>query len=315
MRYIDKNPNRAAGNQVTRDYLDENCKGADGHYGDIQYRSEDPTAHPDFMTCGSPTYYERMAGILMRDQDNRCCYCLRKLATGTPPNIDAKVTIEHIIPRSFKQDKQTEADEYMHFASGVQDVELTDVFESHPGAQSIPPYPHTVAYENMVVSCNGTFPAIREGGHANSQICCNHKRGAERALPVYLMHDIADNVVYLNTGDVQANPLSPQCAAIDEVIQQAALGCDSLKVIRLIWYELSAINKNLIDQCQTEDDREKVLNAAFSTTLALSKPMIAAGLVEKFKKQDYWDTLMLYDVFYDIMTAKYRTPAPKIVAK
>jgi len=310
MLYIDKHTNKAAGNQVTLDYLNTHCKDASGHYSNIQYRSDDSSL-PSFIASGTPSYYNRMVDVLMTDQNGRCCYCLRRLQTGTPPsNADAKITIEHIIPCSFDHNRQADADEYRNFVGNMQNVELTDVFESKSGAQSMPPYPHSVAYDNMVVSCNGTFPAIREGGHANTQICCNHKRGVERALPVYFLHDIADNVDYLKTGDVQANPSSLQCNEIDEVIQKTALGCDSLKDIRRIWYELSAIDKREIMQCDTEDKREAILNNAFSNTLALTKPIETARIVAKFKKQDYWETLMLYDVFYDIMKAKYRTPTP-----
>lgn len=306
MHYIDKNINKVTGNQVTLDYLNTHCTDANGHYGDIHYRSGDSATHPDFMS-GTPSYYERMVDILMRDQNDRCCYCLRRLQPSPAANKDAIITIEHIVPHSFKPVDHAKFEEYKHFTHNLDEVVLTDEFESMD-PQTIPPYPHTVAYDNMVLSCNGTFPAVREGGRANSQICCNHKRGAKRAMPVYFLNDIANHVVYLNTGDVQANASSPQCADIDEVIQRAALGCDSLCVIRKIWYELSALELNDIMQCDTEDKREKMLTEAFNSTMAMSDPIGTADLINKFKKQDYWDTLMLYDAFYDIMKAKYRTP-------
>lgn len=306
MRYIDKNINKAAGNQVTLDYLNAHCKDASGHYGGVRYSTKDAGTNPIFLTSGSPnTYYSRMVDILMRDQKERCCYCLRKLQPSPAANTDAKISIEHIVPHSFTHADYAKFAEYKSFTHNLDEVVLTDDFESMD-PQTIPPYPHTVAYENMVVSCNGTFPAVREGGRANSQICCNHKRGAERALPVYFLNDIANHIVYLNTGDVQANASSPQCSAVDEVIKHADLGCDSLCVIRKIWYELSALDLSNIIQCDTEDKREKLLTEAFNNTLAMTDPIATADLIEKFKKQDYWETLMLYDAFYDIMKAKYR---------
>lgn len=191
MRYIDKNTNRAAGNQVTQDYLDGHCKDAGGHYSGITYRNRRRTTYPEFCSCGSPTYYNRMVRLLLNEQNDRCCYCLRRLNFVTPDH-DEAVTIEHIVPQSITIARQAEFDQYRTFAPNINtNVVLKDRFESTPGPQHTPPFPHTIAYDNMVASCNGSFPP-----GVGSKACCNGKRENYMALPVYFRSDIAQSLDY-----------------------------------------------------------------------------------------------------------------------
>ena len=307
MRYIDKNnTNRAAGNQVTLDYLNAHCKDANGHYCGILYRNRGAITHPDFLSCGTPSYYNRMVSILMKEQGNRCCYCLRRLQEGMP-NCDETVTIEHIVPQGFDRSKRTEFEEYKDFASNIKDnVELTDVYELQPGAQTMPPFPHKVAYDNMVVSCNGSFPSGINGG-----ACCNIHRDQERALPVYFLTDIAEQIDYQKNGDIFAPIDAASSSEIEEVIYNANLACDPLKDIRQVWYELSAREWGEIIQCDTEAKRAKLLTDTFAPGLMIRNQNEANRLIAKFSIQEYWHTLMLYDVFYTIMRDKYRMPLKK----
>lgn len=307
MRYIDKNnTNRAVGNQVTLDYLNTHCKDVNGHYGGIRYRNRGAVAHPDFISCGMPTCYDRMVSILMKEQGDRCCYCLRHLQAGVPI-CDETVTIEHVVPQGFDSSKRTEFEQYKNIAPNIKEnVELTDVYESRLGAQTMPPFPHKVAYDNMVVSCNGSFPSGINGG-----ACCNIYRGTKRALPVYFTSHIAEQIDYQKNGDVFVPVGAAQSVEIEEVITNTNLACDSLKDIRQVWYELSARNLGEIIQCDTEAKREKLLIDTFATDLMLRNQNEANRLIAKFKKQEYWHTLMLYDVFYSIMKDKYRPSLKK----
>ena len=303
MQYIDKNnTTRSAGNQVTLDYLNDCCKDANGHYCNITYRNKRGTTFPEFCSCGTPLYYDRMVRLLMSEQDNRCCYCLRRLQEGVI-GCDETVTIEHIVPQSFDDSNSSEFVKYADFAPSIKEnVSLTKIFETQPGVQSMPPFPHRVAYDNMVVSCNGSFPP-----GVKSSVCCNIKRESKLALPVYFRNDVSQFVEYLNNGDIQANPASPYCTELREVISNAALDCPSLKEIRMVWFELSAHKLEDIKRCSTEADCEALLTNAFNASIGLTNPIRAAELVDKFKKHDYWHTLMLYDAFYPIMKGKYRT--------
>ena len=79
----------------------------------------------------------------------------------------------------------------------------------------------------------------------------------------------------------------------------------------MIWYEFSAYPISDITHCTTEADRQALLTRAFNASIGISNPFRASALENKYKKQEYWHTLMLYDIFYDIMKNKYRTPLKK----
>lgn len=300
MQYIDKNnASRLAGNQVTLDYLNTHCKDANGHYDGILYRDRTRT-RPDFMTSGTSPFYDRMVRILMNEQGCRCCYCLRRLQPGMP-NCDETVTIEHIVPQGFDGSNSAEFSEYADFSPSIKlNVVLTSVFQSQSGVQAMPPYPHKVAYDNMVVSCNGSFPS-----GINSGACCNIKRGQAKALPVYFLNDIADQIDYTKNGAVDVKGDAAQYDAIVEVIDNVHLSCDSLKDIRRVWYELRVCDILEIRACDTEEKREKLLTETLASDLMVKNQNEANRLITKFKNQDYWHTLMLYDIFHTIMKTRY----------
>ena len=300
MQYIDKNnTNRTAGNQVTLDYLNAHCKDASGHYDGVLYRDRTRT-RPDFVSSDASLFYDRMVRILMDEQGCRCCYCLRRLQEGIP-NCDETVTIEHIVPQSFDDSNSAEFAEYANFAPSIKaNVVLSSAFQSQAGVQSMPPYPHKVAYDNMVVSCNGSFPY-----GINSGACCNIKRDKLKALPVYFLSDIAEQIDYTKHGVVAAKGDAAQYEAITKVIDNACLSCDSLKDIRRVWYELRGRDMADIHACDTEDKREKLLTDTFASDLMVKNQNEANRLITKFKNQDYWHTLMLYDVFHEIMKTRF----------
>lgn len=302
MQYIDKNTHRVDGNRITLDYLDTCCRDASGHYSGIVYKSKN-CSDVTFRTGGTPQYSQRMAQVLLENQNYRCCYCMRKLEPNPPVIGDAMVTIEHVVPRSFTGSANgADFARYKSFVPGMNYVELNDVFEAQAGAQTVPPFPHAVAYDNMVVSCNGTFPSVREIEGRDIPVCCNRKRGDASIMPVYFLPDIEGYIDYQKNGGMQAKPTSPHYADVDEVIRVAELYCDSLREVRRLWFELRNCTMEEIQSCATEMDREAVLNKALNVSLAMREPLKVADMISKYKKKDYWDTLMLYDVFYAIMS-------------
>ncbi len=309
MRYIDKNIDALAGNQITKDYLDSYCRNAIGHYDGIQYSTSHPHSTPTFCNSGTPTFYSRMMSVLLHTQSNLCCYCLRRIKQNSLQN-DTKASLEHIVPQTFTAANQADFDRYQAASPFLSNVQLTDVFEHQSGAQTLPPYPHKVAYDNMVASCNGTFPDCRDIG-PDSQVCCNHGRGTKSAMPIYFWRDIEQLIDYTKDGGIFVKAGALNHDVIEEVILNAKLDYCALKDIRRVWYELSACDDlNTIRQCDTENKRDRLLTKYFSVDIALSNPRKSHELTEKFKKQEYWETLMLYDAFYNIMRKKYHPINP-----
>ena len=102
MLYIDKSKNKKEGVQVTKDYLQTCCCGTDGRYHEIRYDNRDAGSTQTFCSHNNREYRKKMINILLANQHNLCCYCLRKLKTAQrEEDSDEVITLEHIIPRSF----------------------------------------------------------------------------------------------------------------------------------------------------------------------------------------------------------------------
>ena len=102
MLYIDKSKNRKEGVQVTKDYLQTCCYGTDGRYHEIRYDNRDAGSTHTFCSHNNREYRKKMINILLANQHNLCCYCLRKLKTAQrEEDSDEVITLEHIIPRGF----------------------------------------------------------------------------------------------------------------------------------------------------------------------------------------------------------------------
>ena len=102
MRYIDKSTHREDGLKISSSFLEDNCKDTRGRYSGIRYDDRDSGTNPRFSTAIGGRYRKLMTRLLLDNQKSLCCYCLRKLKTSQDENeSDAKLTIEHIIPRSY----------------------------------------------------------------------------------------------------------------------------------------------------------------------------------------------------------------------
>lgn len=174
MLYIDKSKNKDDGNQITMDYLKTCCLGADGRYHDIRYDNRDAGTSHTFCSHNQREYRKRLVNILLENQQNRCCYCLRKLKTAQcEEDSDEVVTLEHIIPRGFESGNGKLP--YYQSAPELspEEVVMTDEYEQTYD-QSKLGLPHKVAYNNIVASCNGTFPYVRNQNEGKSKICCTN---------------------------------------------------------------------------------------------------------------------------------------------
>lgn len=304
MRYIDKSHNRAYGMANTSAFLDDNCREADGRYAGIRYGKGEPGSKPHFCMAKNGSYRKTLTRLLLDEQNSLCCYCLRKLKINQNEDYsDSKITLEHIIPRSYTS---TDDVAYYRTAPGLSadEVELTDVYESAGYNQKSGIHPHKVAYNNLVVSCNGTFPDVRNEKAGKQKICCNEFRKDKEAFPIYFYPDVAGFVDYLVDGDVQAVTGTPQYKHVATLICNTNLQCDSLKDIRYLWYILRMEEWKTIFECNASSDNRYYL---------LSK-ILYDGIIDieranvlccKFSKDENWKTFMLYSAFYDILRNKY----------
>lgn len=275
MRYIDKNAKRTEGRNITDEYLDNECRTTDQVTGNIRYMNVDYSG--SFTNKG---YKNKLLELGMALQNKFCCYCLRKIGRKQ------FATLEHIIPQSSKTtnsyDRYNELSEH--------EIVLTSDFTSADN-QTRPPYPHTVAWNNLVVSCNGRFPLDNNV----SSHCCNNARSSDFAPPVYYLRDIESRIVFMQDGTMMAGN-SDLHDDVQSTINAAKLNYPALKEIRRLWYLLRNRPYREIVECLYDRNlRTQTLYSIFSM-----KDLADIRLVCKYQKDEYWEVFMKYHLFYTI---------------
>ena len=307
MLYIDKSKHREEGLQITKDYLQTCCLGTDGRYHNIRYDNRDSGTNQTFCGYNHRVFRKRLINVLLENQHNLCCYCLRKLKTNQrEEDSDKVVTLEHIIPRSYTRANNQELSYYQNVPElSLTEVVVTDEYESLNYNQGGTAQPHKVAYNNLVASCNGTFPYVRNENEGKSKLCCNEFRQNKKAYPIYFIENIHQYIDYQSDGNVYGicNSNDDLTNKIEDVIKNTNLCCDSLKQIRRLWFILSHIPKEEIYSCHTESQRDDLFSRELYKTEYFDMES-TSELHNKFLKDDYWNTFMLYDVFYEIFNQK-----------
>lgn len=303
MRKIEKTSNEEEGIRIVTEFLENECRCSDGRYRKIYYSRKCGMDNQQFNVVNDGLYRRRLTNLLLQEQGNLCCYCLRRLKSAQTEEETDKLTLEHIIPRGF-----THASPAGYYRSapglGRDKVELTDVYEGADYIQRPGVHPHKVAYHNLVASCNGTFPEVVNTKQGMVKICCNEKRSEKEAYPIYFLDGVESFVDYLPDGDIQAVPTSPEYQHTSTLITNTNLQCDTLKDIRRLWYLLRNISaEELVKIKMNPTKRFDIL----SRILYANGMNIDEGnrLYEKFHNSDTWETFLLYDAFYDIMREKY----------
>lgn len=303
MRYINKSTHRAQGLAIIEEYLEDKCKDANNRYSGIGYDGRDNVSFP-FYSTEKGKYRKALTRILLDNQNGLCCYCLRRLKTAQDEQFsEQKITLEHIIPRGYTSSDNVE---YYQSAPGLSpnDVEITDRYESINYVQKKNIHPHKIAYNNLLISCNGTFPNKETQNGGRQKICCNLVRLRKNAYPIYYLPHVSTLVAYLKDGDVQAVPGTTEFDLVDTMLTNTELHCDSLKEIRLLWYLLRDEDIEDIVQCNASESlRSFILSKHLFDSSSNVEIERASELVTKFSKPEYWDTFMLYSVFHNVMKA------------
>ena len=173
----------------------------------------------------------------------------------------------------------------------VDTVARTGDFTGVPNV-NVPPRPHTVTFENLVVSCDGTFPDKK-----GSSQCCNHKRGQEDIYPLFYVATVSNEISYTEDGSMQPNA---QCAHQQEyrdTIGKARLNCTNLRDIRRLWHLFGGEPRQVLVSCLIDKD----LRSRTLTTVLFKKQNLMEQdsiILTKFMKDEYWKTFLLYHWFH-----------------
>lgn len=280
MKYINKDRHLQAGHEITDHYLETTCKVDDGdgnfHYQNVNYEG----------TFGSTGSKAAMLQLALDNQENFCCYCMRDLHLQ---NQDANM--EHIIPQSCDQAK-------FNYYMGLNVTPLTTDSVVRTGDftgmtnVNVPPRPHTVTFENLVVSCDGTFPDKK-----GSSQCCNHKRGQEDIYPLFYVATVSDEISYTEDGSMQPNARCTHQEEYRATIGKARLNCTNLRDIRRLWHLFENETQQVLVSCLGDRDlRDRTLKTVLFKQTDLVKQ--DSDILIKFMKDEYWKTFLLYHWFH-----------------
>lgn len=238
MKYIDKNPHFQVGRDITDHYLETTCKVDDGN-GNYHYQNVDYDG-----SFGDTGAKEAMMRLALDNQDGFCCYCMRDLHRQ-----NQDVTLEHIIPQSSDVAKYN-----YYIGLNVTPLSANNVVRTgaFTGVQNIviPPRPHTVTFENLVASCNGTFP-----DKTGSSQCCNHKRGNEDIYPMFYVVTVGNEITYTQDGSMQPNTQCTHQAEYRTTIQKARLNCTNLQDIRRLWHLFAGERIDNLTACLADKNK------------------------------------------------------------
>lgn len=280
MRYIDKNKHLQEGHDITDRYLETVCRVDDGggnyHYQNVDFEG----------SFASTNAKSDMQYLTMKSQENLCCYCMRDLHMQKQ-----RITLEHIIPQRAGQLEYRYYTGMDVFPLTVTEVILTDDFSGPPNV-TYPPRPHTVTFENLVASCNGTFPD--KDGAAQ---CCNHRRGQRHIYPLFYISGIENEITYMEDGTMQPAVRCARQVEYRQTIDSVRLNCQNLKDIRRLWHLLGNEDRDVLVACLNDRNlRNRKLMAVLSLDNRLIKQDI--NILNKFMKDEYWKTFLLYHWFH-----------------
>ena len=281
MEYIETFHRQVDGNNITQKYLNEKCVVTES--GRQVYRNV------NYSNTFRPDYANEMSRVLGDVQHDLCCYCMRLLPKGSK-----LITLEHIIPQSSSSEEFDRYTTLGYDELSIDNLIHTDKFSGTPTSATLPPLPHTVAYHNFLISCNGSF--VPEN---YTHLCCNNARKEKFIVPVFFNPSIAEEIEYTPEGKVQAKKTATHKAHITAFISAARLNDKTLQEIRFIWYRLRHTELTAI--AGAINDRK------MKTLLLLKNCDNSTSLKTKYAIHPYkWELLLSYSWFHNYYRAHYK---------
>lgn len=253
-----------------------------------------------YVNCTYPAFKKgrAMERLLYEEQGGFCCYCMRHLEVGV------HTSLEHVMPRK-SVDRQNRLDRKMiayykrfdkNFKRNVTYKHLDGVKRKwHIG----PPYPHFCAYENLVLSCDGSLftDKDREEGLYASKIhlCCNEHRSNKLIVPLFFISDINRLIVYNRDGSIglSSSVKSPlRQIELSDTIDNLALEHERLRIIRQTWYYIAQSRIYDIEQVKAAVHDESLRRNIIADS------GVPVRLVSRINHPIYWSLLCDYFWFY-----------------
>lgn len=186
MFWIDKHNKgkRRKGHQIVNRFLREAWNEQDGQYVNCTYASFKRN--------------HKMERLLYREQHGFCCYCMRHL------EVNQHTSLEHVMPHSSVT-KQNKIDfkKINYYKRFNKNFKRNVIYKHLNGTKrkwrSGPLYPHFCAYENLVLSCDGSLFIDEDKDKklypSKIHLCCNEHRGNKLIVPLFFIPNINDLIV------------------------------------------------------------------------------------------------------------------------
>lgn len=282
MKHIDKinSPFRAEGLKYNREILKGQWSVDEGRYFNLNYK--------DIPSKTS------LYGPIFAEQEGLCCYCMRRLRLEIPSNF----TLEHIVPNKitgveWERDK-AKYKQYHNLQPQNITVCPKDAPLDRTVAFGMPPFPHFIAYDNLVGSCDGR--TLTKEGKEIGQQCCNNYRGNVYIEPLYLRTGVAEEIDYDNQGRVIC--AEEYVASLDK--NGVNIMSPFLNSVRRFWRMIEESEYSVEDVMNAKEDaglRQNIIDDIF-----------VADTSEAFLAEDYaWDRYAEFDWFYEFYHAKRMT--------
>lgn len=218
----------------------------------------------------------KLVDVLLKEQEYRCCYCMRRLTK------ENEVTLEHLILNRI-----TRQDEFITYfkRKTVLNEKVCLAFDFiHNDESKVPPYPHTVAYQNLTASCNGRIMSS-----SRTVYCCNLKRGKEYVEPVVLYDTIRAEIDYKQNGRAVWNGEQNSIPTLNKLGLNDAI----LRMVRRIWIYSK---DNGID-LGTVERRTFLFDILSELSEEEFKDVNEFKMLLNFQTDTYWNLLKEYSYF------------------
>lgn len=291
MEYIDKTQGASQARTLLSAFLTR-CRNGGFSPNDDLYSKMASDRDPSVP--GADTTYNILRRQLLQESNCRCCYCMRTLEEGN-------TTLEHIIPNKIVD--QAEYNKYQEFYSRTdwRKIIFSKSFLANP-RWPFHAFPHTIAYENLIPSCNGRFAkSISTDIHAHDDRvskCCNNKRGDEFVIPFVLNKQMVNEFEYKRNGRViwpvtdttiRGKARKDLLKEHKDTIDSLNLNCLELVTIRRIWFYLADTQND----CATVDKDRVILEMTDSKDLTPEE----LSMLQNFWSDNYWCLLEEYRYF------------------
>lgn len=276
MRWINKRnrKNRKEGHAIVFKFLHRGWDETSGRYINSSYSN--------LQGEGKITH------LLLREQNYLCCYCMRAVSYRE------HTTIEHVLPRKTKKDDSNTITHYMNSAGFMK--RYVKWMEEPPKRKvKVPPYPHYCAYENLVVSCDGSVYDLDNPDYSypsKLHNCCNNFRSNDEIIPMFYLKKVKKLLRYESDGELTYDD------KYRTTIKALNLENATLKLMRRAWAKVS--------KWYTVDDVKRAM-----TDLTFRNEIIDDSLMDAFdsnilQHSNFWNLFYEYRWFYKCFHEKER---------